>query len=286
MKKLCVTRVHLCVGFLFLVVRSRLLLPPSLPSAPPAGSLSLTHNLLTHTHNLFTHDLLTYNILTQLSHTHTQLNHTEHTHHAQLSHKQRTHTHTQNFLTHNIFTHNLLTHNLALGDIDLHFGRQDTYGTGLALVARSVPVWRGCRRSCLCGRHGAWQHRRRGTYGTGLALVARLVPVAPLSSQLFVWQRGAWQQRPSLCRPAFCVVGVALMALGWLWWRAWFPLAPLSPRLFVWQAWRLATSTFTLCGRRAWQAWHLWHWAGSGGALGSCLYPYLWCWHLGYGYIT
>ena len=40
----------------------------------------------------------------------------------------------------------------------------------------------------------------------------------------------------------------------------------------------LATSTFVLRGRRgtfrhphtlfAWQAWHLWHWAGSGGALG------------------
>ena len=27
---------------------------------------------------------------------------------------------------------------------------------------------------------------------------------------------GAWWQLPS-----FCVAGVALMALGWLWWRAW-----------------------------------------------------------------
>ena len=33
---------------------------------------------------------------------------------------------------------------------------------------------------------------------------------------------------------------------------------------FTWQAWYLVTSTFTL----PWQAWHLWHWAGSGGALG------------------
>ena len=30
--------------------------------------------------------------------------------------------------------------------------------------------------------------------------------------------RGTWRYRPSLC-----VAGVALMALGWLWWRAWFP---------------------------------------------------------------
>jgi len=86
------------------------------------------------------------------------------------------------------------------------------------------------------------------------------------------------------------VAGVALMALDWLWWRAW---VLWSPRLFAWQAWRLVTSTVTLRGRRtygtglalvarsgalvvaavcvagvalgdidvhsAWQAWHLWH---------------------------
>ena len=55
----------------------------------------------------------------------------------------------------------------ALGviDIDLHFVRQAwhlmtstftcrraTSGTGLALVARLVPVWRRGRRGCLCGR--------------------------------------------------------------------------------------------------------------------------------------
>ena len=37
------------------------------------------------------------------------------------------------------------------------------------------------------------------------------------------------------------------MAVGWLWWRAWFPVMPLD---FAWQAWRLATLTFTLRGRR------------------------------------
>ena len=86
---------------------------------------------------------------------------------------------------------------------------------------------------------------RRGTYGTGLALVAHL---------------------------------------GWDW-------SPVMPRHFAWQAWHLATSTCVSRGRRGtwrhppsfhvtgmvfgniyirfvWQAWHLWHWAGSGGALG------------------
>ena len=34
---------------------------------------------------------------------------------------------------------------------------------------------------------------------------------------------------------------------------------------FAWQAWLLVTSTFV---HFAGQAWYLWHWAGSGGALG------------------
>ena len=114
--------------------------------------------------------------------------------------------------------------------------------------------------------HSAWQawrfaastcilRGRRGTYGTGLALVARLVP--------------------SLA--AVCVAGVVLGDID---------------LHFAWQAWRLATSTCILRGRRGtwrhrrafcvagvalgdidahsvWQVRHLRHWAGSGGALGS-----------------
>ena len=68
------------------------------------------------------------------------------------------------------------------------------------------------------------------------------------------------------------------MALGWLWWRAWtglvagdaaalcvagVALGDMCVR-FTWQAWHLETSTFLLRG----MPWHLWHWAGSGGALG------------------
>jgi len=69
------------------------------------------------------------------------------------------------------------------------------------------------------------------------------------------------------------------MALGWLWWRAWVsvdavdaaPLGVAGVALgdmdlhFAWQAWHLVTWIVTLRGRR------LWHWAGSGGALGSQL---------------
>ena len=54
------------------------------------------------------------------------------------------------------------------------------------------------------------------------------------------------------------------MALGWLWWRAWFPFGAMVAaavcvagvalgdihRHSVWQVWRLVTSTFVLRGRR------------------------------------
>ena len=90
--------------------------------------------------------------------------------------------------------------------------------------------------------HFAWQawhlvtstvtlRGRLGTYGTGLALVACLVlGVTPWRRGVLRGRRGTWRHPPSLC-----VAGVALGDIH---------------RHF------------------AWQAWHLWHWAGSGGALG------------------
>ena len=51
-----------------------------------------------------------------------------------------------------------------------------------------------------------------------------------------------------------CVAGVALVALGFLWWRAWAPLVARDAAAllrFAWQVWRLATSTFVLRGRRS-----------------------------------
>ena len=98
---------------------------------------------------------------------------------------------------------------VALGDIYLDFAWQAWR------LAASNLVLRG----------------KRGTYGTGLALVARLGWFwSPVTPRHFAWQvwhlvtstfvsrgrRGAWSHPPS-----FCVAGVALMALGWLWWRAW-----------------------------------------------------------------
>jgi len=74
------------------------------------------------------------------------------------------------------------------------------------------------------------------------------------------------------------VAGVALRALGWLWWRAWTPLiagdaAALCAAgaalgviyLRLHEMWHLVTSTFVSYGRHGtWGG----HWAGSGGAHG------------------
>ena len=84
------------------------------------------------------------------------------------------------------------------------------------------------------------------------------------------------------------------MPLGWLWWRAWVSVDAVDAAAFgvalgdmdlhfAWQAWHLVT---WMDRRFAWQAWHSWHWAGSGGALGSQLTPwtprlFAWqAWHL------
>ena len=72
---------------------------------------------------------------------------------------------------------------------------------------------------------------RRGTYGTGLALVARLVPRRRCDAAAFCVAGVALGDIPSLC-----VAGVALDDMD-----CYF----------------------------AWQAWRLWHWVGSGVALGS-----------------
>ena len=96
-----------------------------------------------------------------------------------------------------------------------------------------------------------------------------------LASSTLVWRgrRGTWRHLPS-----FCVAGVALVALGWLCWRAWTGLVAGDAAAFcvagvalgdiyfgfAWQAWHLVTIYFGF----AWQACHLRHWAGSGGALG------------------
>ena len=183
-----------------------------------------------------------------------------------------------------------------------------------------------CRSGCLRGRRGTWWHRRAFCVAGVAAVLARLAPfwrrcrrgcllagvaLGDIDLQFgvarvalgdidlhFAWQawhlatstftlrgrRGTWRHRR-----AFCVAGVALMALAWVWrgrrgtWRhrraccvAGMVLGDIDLH-FAWQAWRLATSTCILRGTwrhrpslcvagvalgdmdipSAWQAWHL-----------------------------
>ena len=86
---------------------------------------------------------------------------------------------------------------VALGDMDLHFAWQVWH----------LATWTFTLRG------------KRGTYGTGLALVARL-GLSWRRGRCGFWRgrRGTWWHGPSLCVAG---VALALVALGWLWWRAW-----------------------------------------------------------------
>ena len=177
---------------------------------------------------------------------------------------------------------------VALGDMDVYFAWQAWHWAGSQLTPLSprlfawqawhLATWPSlCVASVALGDidlHFAWQawhlvtwivtlRGRRGTYGTGLAPVARLFPVVAVVAVVVA---------------AVGVAGVALDDID---------------LQFVWQAWHLATSTFTLRGRRglgdmdrskrgtygtglalvlgsqltplspwllAWQAWHLVTW--------------------------
>ena len=146
---------------------------------------------------------------------------------------------------------------LVTSTVTLH-GRRGTSGTawassGDALGSRLPPLsprpfaWQAWHlvtsTVTLRDRCGTWWHQivtlrgRRGTSGTGLALVTRLVPVCRCYRRSRLrGRRGTWWHRPSFC-----------------------------------QAWYLVTSNCHC----AWQAWHLWHWGGSGDALGSRLLPFV-----------
>jgi len=255
---------------------------------PPPPSRLLRHPLFD-THNFHTYHLSH----TTLSHSifHTQLCHTasfahnfvtQHLSHTTLSHSifhtQLCHTppFTHNFVTHVFHTQLCGTwrhpHSLCVAGMALI---RSGGALGRRLGAAWVPLGRrlGAAWAPLTPRHFVWQVLclatcRRATYGTGLALV---------TPRHFAWQ--AWHLTFHLrgrCGDgrSICVAGVALLALGWLWWRAWGPLVAGDAaalcmagmalgdiNLFrvagvalgdielrcAWQAWRFAT----------WQAWHL-----------------------------
>ena len=161
---------------------------------------------------------------------------------------------------------------VALGDMDLHFAWQAwDLVTWIITLRGRRGTWRHRPSLCVAGValgdmdvHFAWQAWHLWHWaGSGGALGSQLTPLSPQLLARQAWhlatstftlrgRQGTWRHGPALC-----VAGVALMALGWLWWRAWFPVdavvaaaVGVAGLYFAWQAWHLATSTFTLRGRR------------------------------------
>ena len=90
----------------------------------------------------------------------------------------------------------------------------------------------GCRLEICCDRHGSQQ----------LCSASDVLSVSKDASQILVCTG-----QELVLHFVASDLAIKLMALGWLWWRAWFPVTPLD---FAWQAWHFATSTFTLRGTR------------------------------------
>ena len=258
----------------------------------------LTHNLLTHnlhTHTTYSHTTYSHKTCTRTHYSHTTCSHTTCPHktysHTTCTHTQLTHTHTQLAHTHTTYshttcthTHNLLTHTTCSHTTCPHTQLVDSFTwqlcvAGVALCDIHIHfVWQVW--------HFAWQAWHLWHWaGSGGALGFICGAGKP---RLLAWQ--AWLALGDIhlcftwqaCDFHFCVAAVARMAVG------------------------VATSIFVSRGRRgaraqlvvtqlthtqlahtqlvitplahtqlvvtqltlAWQVWHLWHWAGSGGALG------------------
>ena len=194
---------------------------------------------------------------------------------------------------------------VALGDIHLRFAWQVWHLVTSSLVSRGrCGTWRHPPSLRVAGvalvdiyLGFAWQvwHLRHWA-GSGGTLGRAWSPVTPryfasqawhLATSTFVsrGRRGTWRHPPSRGRrgpgwrlPSFCVAGVALAALGWLWWRALARLVAGDAAVlcvagmalgvagvalgdihlhFAWQAWHLVWSTFTLRWDLATSTWNL-----------------------------
>ena len=197
---------HLCVGRRLLL----LLLPPSrrLPHTPLTHHITCSHTTCSHTtqltHNLLTYNLSSHNLLTHNS-THTQLAH------IQLN-------------SHNLSSHNMLTHNLSfVTSTFVSRGRRGTWWHPPSFHVAGVAL--GDIHLRFTWQAWRWRHWA----GSGGAPGSQLTPWMP---RLFAWQ--AWHLVTSTFvsramrgtrwhRSSLCVAGVALTALGGLWWRTGFP---------------------------------------------------------------
>ena len=170
---------------------------------------------------------------------------------------------------------------VALGDIHLRFTWQAWYLVTSTFVSRGRRgTWRHGSSLCVAGVAGVarmalgwlwWRARFPRAQVDAAAFCVAGVALGDTHLR-FTWQawylvtstfvsrgrRGTWRHGSSVC-----VGGVARMALGWLWWRAWFPRARVDAAAFcvagvalgdihlrfTWQVWYMVTSTFVSRGR-------------------------------------
>ena len=268
----------------------------------------LCHTPLCHTHNFVTPLFVTHNFVTHhLSHTtlsHTTLLHT--IFHTQLCHTPLCHTpsFTQSFITPLFVTHNFVTHHLSHTTLSHTTLLHTIFHTQLCHTPLChTPSFTQSFVTPLFVTHNFVTHHLSHTTLSQTTSLHTTFHTQLCYTCLFVTHLFGTFRHPTL-------FAWPLVALGWLWWRAWVPLVAVTPRHFAWQAWRLATSTFVSRGRRgawrhspsfcvagvalsdirtlfAWQARHLWHWGLSwrgrraGVALGDIDLRFAWqAWHL------
>ena len=197
---------HLCVGFLFLVVHFRL--PPlACPPASPPAITRLTHTQLVHPQLVTTPLAHTQLVITRLTHTqlvHTQLVTTPLAHtqlvitrltHTQLVHTQLVTTplaHTQLVITR--LTHTQLVHTQLVTTPLAH----------TQLVITRLPH----TPLVITHTHTTWSPHNLLTHN----LITRQLIHTELVHTQLAWH-ATWRHGSSLS-----VAGLALMALGWLWW--------------------------------------------------------------------
>ena len=223
-------------------------IPPPPPSSASSAAGLLSHKKLCHppsfTHNFVNHNFVTHHLSqTTLSHTifHTQLFFV--THHLSQTTLPHTIFHTQLFCHTPSFTDNFATHHLSR--------------TTLSHTIFHTKVTHNFVNHNFFTHHLSHNfvtHNFVTHHLSHITLSHKTLSITTFSPHLCTWRHPL----------SLCVAGVALMALGWLWWRAWARLvargaAPLCVAgvalgdihlRFAWQACHLATSTFTLHGRR------------------------------------
>ena len=159
--------------------------------------------------------------------------------HTQVCHRHNSLTHTHNFVTENFFTHHSFTH------------------THTQLCHTRTRTQTQLCHTELCHTHNSFTHKTLSQTALSQTTLSHTTFPHTTLSQLC-------HAHNFVTHLVTCTAGVALTALGWLWWRAWSPVASCDAAVFciagvaladmhahfVWQEWHLVTCTSLLRSRR------------------------------------